>query len=572
MRSASELALTALVVAVLSTSPAPGAQEQPPSPREYDLMPEVPLGLGPPDPEGVPFALIDSGIQQGHPQLQKLIIAQKDFTREGLDDALGHGTGVALSFLYFHFSPEMQKIKELHPELDRLPGILSARVIGRRPVAPQVTVDRIIAAIHWLATQKAKVVNLSIAMLEGTASFDKLCTVIAKHEEMLFIVAAGNFGPDAVVYPAACPAPNKLVSGAVSPEGQVAEYSGRSDVVTPLPPAPVSKVDYLRLTAERLVRDEEFEAATEAYEMAEELATADLDRALIAYGLGYIAFRRDDLSLAVRHFREAVTLAPEAPYLRLALANILSVTGELEGAAHLLEDLIAEGVKTPQVLDRYVRVLLDQDRPREAKPILDELLDKEPTLPDGLELRLAVNNRILILNTIDKGESLAPILRGLVEAGDAGLVAFAIRQGKIDVNTIPEGSEFPPLIYAGHFGHASVIRVLLAAGAEVGFQDPRYRLSALMMAANQDHVDAVKVLLEAGAPLDQQDYAGFSPLMFAAEQGHLEVARALLDAGANPDLRSEDGLTASELAARHGHQEIASLLSPPAPAKLRRPR
>src|SRR5687768_6490058 len=58
------------------------------------------IATGPPEntemPHWVKVAVIDSGIDTNHPQLRHLVVKQKDFTGEGLQDELGHGTRVAL--------------------------------------------------------------------------------------------------------------------------------------------------------------------------------------------------------------------------------------------------------------------------------------------------------------------------------------------------------------------------------------------------------------------------------------------------------------------------------------------
>ena len=76
----------------------------------------------------------------------------------------------------------------------------------------------------------------------------------------------------------------------------------------------------------------------------------------------------------------------------------------------------------------------------------------------------------------------------------------------VDVNK-PDEEGTVPLIYAGCFGHESVVGVLLDAGADV----------------------------------DAQDRNGWSALMWSVMNRHKVIARILLDHGANGELRSSSG-------------------------------
>src|SRR5262249_45692151 len=159
----------------------------------------VPIELGPPDATQASVGVIDSGVDASHPQIKGLLVDQKDFTGEGLGDSSGHGTNVILAFIASFFTEDANKVQKLLPGVG-LRGIASAKVVGRAPAPPAIVVDRIVAAIQWLAGRQVKIVNMSIAMPDGAAPFDPLCAAIAANPAMLFAVASGNYGEGSRVF------------------------------------------------------------------------------------------------------------------------------------------------------------------------------------------------------------------------------------------------------------------------------------------------------------------------------------------------------------------------------------
>ena len=111
------------------------------------------------------------------------------------------------------------------------------------------------------------------------------------------------------------------------------------------------------------------------------------------------------------------------------------------------------------------------------------------------------------------------------------------------------------LMWAAAAGHADVVRLLLAAGANVDehsqlidapestyerlegdFVYPRIlkgRLTALHIAARAGELEVVQALIENGADLDAVDAEGANALTLATNNGHLDVAAALREAGAS---------------------------------------
>lgn len=178
--------------------------------------------------------------------------------------------------------------------------------------------------------------------------------------------------------------------------------------------------------------------------------------------------------------------------------------------------------------------------------------------------------------------------------GDASLAALLLadpaRARLVNARTATRGTA---LILAAERGHAAVIRVLLAAGADFELNDV-YGGTALFCAASAGHYDAVEALLAAGAsqrvrrindfasPLlraarhghkrvvdllvsqvgaaapdvDARDKQGRTAVMYAAQLGALDIVNALVAGGADVTLRSSDDVTAARWARERKHDDI----------------
>jgi len=133
-------------------------------------------------------------------------------------------------------------------------------------------------------------------------------------------------------------------------------------------------------------------------------------------------------------------------------------------------------------------------------------------------------------------------------------------------------------------GHADLIPLLLAAGADINSRDESSQ-TPLMFAAirglegawelqikkeyparpgrpKTDWLRIVETLAKAGADLNLQTKDGITALMAAAARGNFEICRFLVDSGANVNLEHTKGMTALALANAAGHQAIAELLRP----------
>ena len=200
--------------------------------------------------------------------------------------------------------------------------------------------------------------------------------------------------------------------------------------------------------------------------------------------------------------------------------------------------------------------------------------------------------------------------RTLLDAAALGgnkdvLSSLLLAGAQPDVNVVSVSSGRSALYEATYFGHASVAKGLIAAGADVNFEDPvrkwsvlheavsgghgRLVIELLIGGANLNtrdmhggtplHVAAdrrhgvgtrrvgsdtplresgrvVAILLQRGADKEAVNHVGMTPLIAASYEGNLRVVKTLLAVGADLNVRDNFGHSAFHAAACHGHVPV----------------
>jgi subtilisin family serine protease len=190
-----------------------------------------------PELEPVRVAVIDSGIDLGHPEFAGRIVAQKSFVGGSVADRQGHGTFVA---------------GVIGAALDNGEGIAGIAFPAELVVAKVVTSDGTILprveakAIRWAVDQGARVVNLSIGGLRDPfhpsrdtfSPLEQRAVEYAYDHGAIVIAAVGN-GDQAPVspwpyasYPAALP--HVVGVSALAVDGSVPAFSNRDAIYNDL--------------------------------------------------------------------------------------------------------------------------------------------------------------------------------------------------------------------------------------------------------------------------------------------------------------------------------------------------
>ena len=165
---------------------------------------------------GVTVAVVDTGIDDTHPDLAGRVVAAQDFTGAGNTlDQVGHGTHVAATIASNH-----GRYRGVAPDV----RLLSAKVCTD-PFCPE---SAILAGMQWAAEQRAKVVNMSLGGGD-TPEQDPLEAAVedlTARFGVLFVIAAGNSGGEQSVESPGS-ADSALTVGALDKAGALAPFSSR---------------------------------------------------------------------------------------------------------------------------------------------------------------------------------------------------------------------------------------------------------------------------------------------------------------------------------------------------------
>ncbi len=171
------------------------------------------------DGTGVTVALLDTGVDVNHPDLSTQIAGTKSFVPdEDISDVDGHGTHVASTIL----------------------GTGAAQGGFYKGVAPGAKLEVgkvldntgtgqdswVLAGMEWAAQSGAKVVNMSLGDTDPSDGSDPLSQAVdtlSAQYGTLFVIAAGNAGPESISTPGAAAA--ALTVGAVDKNDNFASFS-----------------------------------------------------------------------------------------------------------------------------------------------------------------------------------------------------------------------------------------------------------------------------------------------------------------------------------------------------------
>ncbi|MFI5692760.1 S8 family serine peptidase [Kribbella sp. NPDC051586] len=171
---------------------------------------------------GVPVAVVDSGIDPTHPDLEPVLAGARNFSQDPDGDQLGHGTHVA-SIIAGSAAASGGKYKGVAPGA-RLYDAKVCEVSG-------CSESSMIAGMEWAATEvKAKVINVSIGGADGPEidPVEEAVNRLTAQTGALFVIAAGNSGQDGVqTIESPGSADAALTVGAVDKQDKLAGFSSR---------------------------------------------------------------------------------------------------------------------------------------------------------------------------------------------------------------------------------------------------------------------------------------------------------------------------------------------------------
>ncbi|AGZ42614.1 type VII secretion-associated serine protease mycosin [Actinoplanes friuliensis] len=186
---------------------------------------------------GVRVAVIDSGVDAGHPQLRGRVAAGRDFLHgdaTGRQDCIGHGTAVAS--IIAARPAKGAGMRGLAPAATIVPIRVSEQIdtedaagSSDRPVSPV----KFAQAIDWAVDEgNADVINMSLVMTADDPSV-RAAVARAVARGVVVVAAAGNDGKpdDANLRPYPASYPDVIGVGAIGPDGVAGDFSQHGDWV-----------------------------------------------------------------------------------------------------------------------------------------------------------------------------------------------------------------------------------------------------------------------------------------------------------------------------------------------------
>lgn len=174
------------------------------------------------DGTGTKVAVLDTGIDTGHPDLAGKVVAEQDFSGTGSPtDKFGHGTHVA-STVAGSGAKSDGKYKGVAPGA----RLLNGKVLDDWGEGSD---SGIIAGMEWAVAQGADVVNLSLGGtdLPGIDPLEETVNRLSAESDTLFVIAAGNEGSGERTVGSPGSAASALTVGAVDKSDVLADFSSR---------------------------------------------------------------------------------------------------------------------------------------------------------------------------------------------------------------------------------------------------------------------------------------------------------------------------------------------------------
>jgi len=171
--------------------------------------------------DGVKVAVLDTGVDAGHPDLAGAVVAERDFTgsASGTADRYGHGTHVS-SIIRGSGAASDSHFRGGAPAT----SLLSGKVLDDWGSG---YLSWVVAGMEWATENGARIVNLSLGTGVPSAGDDVMSVAVdrlTRQTGALFVVAAGN-NPAVLGSPAA--AREALTVGAVTKQDVLARFSAR---------------------------------------------------------------------------------------------------------------------------------------------------------------------------------------------------------------------------------------------------------------------------------------------------------------------------------------------------------
>ena len=166
---------------------------------------------------------------------------------------------------------------------------------------------------------------------------------------------------------------------------------------------------------------------------------------------------------------------------------------------------------------------------------------------------------VLVSFLLSQSPCLSAEINDAARRGDLPAVSKLLDQG-VAPDAKDETGE-TPLLSASLGGHSDVVAILVERGAKTGSRNDR-GLTPLHGAAYAGSLETVRLLVESGAAVnDAENVFKVTPLIVAAEEGHADVVSFLAGHGADLEWTERAGYTALSRATFRDHPEAIKALA-----------
>lgn len=178
--------------------------------------------------QDITVAIVDSGVDNTHTQLNSRVTQSVDLTGSGTGDCVGHGTMVAGIIVAEDQRDQRVSFAGVAPQADLI-SIKQTNTSSDDPNGTEVLAQGIVEAVR----RGAEVINVSITTQNPTDSL-KAAVQFAQQKDVVVVAAAGNEddnkNPNAPSYPASYP--DVISVAAIDQSGKVAGFSSKQTPVS----------------------------------------------------------------------------------------------------------------------------------------------------------------------------------------------------------------------------------------------------------------------------------------------------------------------------------------------------
>ena len=171
-------------------------------------------------------AVVDSGVDERHPELQRHVLPGRNVIEQNGDTQDQHGHGTAIAGIIAATTNNAVGMSGICPTC----RILPVKVLNE---SGEGTYAHVIAGILWAADKKAQIINLSL----GSYGFSRLladAVEYAHHSGAVIVAAGGNEAIKAPLYPGALP--NVISASATDADDNLwvgSNYGDAIDIAAP---------------------------------------------------------------------------------------------------------------------------------------------------------------------------------------------------------------------------------------------------------------------------------------------------------------------------------------------------